>query len=237
MDITMDMTQLKEKLKDQLSEIHQRGYIVSLRGGPTGVGKTMETLLGVKENNLRTPDLGNIEVKCKRIKSRSRVTMFTSDEGVWKIEQKELIKKYGYCKNEQWRLYNTAKKSKPNSRGFFVKVDQDAVRFCNIDGLRAIEWQLEVLIEELKEKLSNALLVHADHRRNSEGKEEFWYNEAYLLTGIIVEKFIEYMKNGTIVIDLRMHIKKNGVFRGHGTGFRLYRRYWDSCFNNTEQLL
>ena len=98
MDITVDITQLNE----QLSEIHQRGYILSLRGGPTGVGKTMETLLGVKENNLKSPDLGKIELKCKRIKSTSRVTMFTSDEGVWKIEKKKLIKKYGYCK--KWTM-------------------------------------------------------------------------------------------------------------------------------------
>ena len=233
MDITMDITQLKEKL----SEIHQRGYIVSLRGGPTGVGKTMETLLGIKENNFKSPDLGKVELKCKRIQSTSRVTMFTSDEDVWKIEQVELIKQYGKeDENGRWGLYTTAK-NKPNNRGFFVKVDEDAVRFCNIDGHIAVEWQLEELIEEVKEKLSNVLLVEADRCWNPEGKEEFWYKEAHLLTGIIMEKFIEYIKNGTIVIDLRMHIKKSGSVRNHGTGFRLYRRYWDSCYNNTERLL
>ena len=98
-----------DQLKDKLSEIYQAGYIVSLRKGPTGVGKTLETLLGVKENNLRSPDLGNIELKCRRIKSNSRMAMFTFNGGVWNIEQEELIKKYGYCKNGQWRLYTTAK--------------------------------------------------------------------------------------------------------------------------------
>lgn len=80
------------------------------------------------------------------------------------------------------------------------------------------------------------LLVEAESR-NSDANEEFLYKEAHLLTGIIVEKFLEYIKNGTIVVDLRMHINKNGVVRNHGTAFRLHRRYWDSCFNNTERLL
>ena len=39
----MDITELKDKL----SEIHRRGYIVSLRRGNTGIGYTLETLLGV----------------------------------------------------------------------------------------------------------------------------------------------------------------------------------------------
>ena len=100
----------------------------------------------------------------------------------------------------------------------------------------AIEWQLEPLIADLKKKLSNVLLVEAESRKSG-GQEEFWYKEAYLLTGVIVEKFLEYIKNGPIVVDLRMHIAQNGVVRNHGTAFRLHRRYWESCFNNTERLL
>lgn len=45
----MNISQLREKL----SEIKQAGYIVSLRRGNTGIGYTLETLLGVKENNLK----------------------------------------------------------------------------------------------------------------------------------------------------------------------------------------
>ena len=50
------------QLKETLSDINRRGYIVSLRKGNTGIGYTLETLLGVAENNLRSPDLG-IELK------------------------------------------------------------------------------------------------------------------------------------------------------------------------------
>ena len=249
----MDITPLKEKL----SEINRMGYVVSLRKGNTGIGYTLETLLGVAENNLRSPDLenielretslgvaednlrysdsGNIELKSRRIKSPSLLTMFTFNYSIWKIEQEELIKQYGYYKDGRWALYTTVK-NKPNNRGFFIKVEQDYVRLYHEDGLCAIEWQLEGLIDDLKNKFSNVLLVEAESRKSG-GQEEFWYKEAYLLTGIIVEKFLEYIKNGTIAIDLRMHINKNGAVRNHGTGFRLHRRYLNSCFNNTERLL
>ena len=249
----MDIPQLKEKLSD----INRMGYIVSLRKGNTGIGYTLETLLGVVENNLRSPDLGNIELKetllgvaenslrysdlgnielkSRRIKSTSLLTLFTFNDSIWKIEQKDLIKQYGYYRNGRWALYTTAKNN-PNNRGFYVKVEQDSVRLYHEDGLCAIEWQLEPLIDDLKNKLSNVLLVEAESRKSG-GQEEFWYKEAYLLTGIIVEKFLEYIKNGTIAIDLRMHIGENGGVRNHGTAFRIHRRYWDSCFNNREKLI
>ena len=227
----MDITELKEKLSD----INWMGYVVSLRKGNTGIGYTLETLLGVEENNLRTPDFGNIELKSRRIKSTSLLTMFTFNYSIWKIEQEELINQYGYYKDGRWALYTTVK-NKPNNRGFYVKVEQDTVRLYHEDGLCAIEWELERLIKDLKSKFLNVLLVEAESRKSG-GNEEFWYKEAHLLTGIIVEKFLEYIKNGTIAIDLRMHINKNGAVRNHGTGFRIHRRYLDPCFNNTERLL
>ena len=88
----MDIAQLREKL----SEIKQRGYVVSLRQGSTGIGYTLETLLELDENNLRTPDLGDIELKSQRNGVSNRVTMFTFNRGVWKIRQRELIERYGY---------------------------------------------------------------------------------------------------------------------------------------------
>ena len=249
----MDITELKEKLSD----INRMGYVVSLRKGNTGIGYTLETLLGVAENNLRSPDLGNIELKetllgvaennlrysdlenielkSRRIKSTSLLTMFTFNYSIWKIEQEALIQQYGYYKNGRWALYTTVK-NKPNNRGFYIKIEQDYVRLYHEDGLCAIEWQLKGLIDDLKNKFSNVLLVEAESRKVGEN-EEFWYKEAYLLTGIIVEKFLEYIKNGTIAVDLRMHINKNGVVRNHGTGFRLHRRFLDTCFKNTERLL
>ena len=91
----------------------------NLRSPDLGNIELKETLLGVAENSIRYSDLGNIELKSRRIKSTSLLTMFTFNDSIWKIEQEALIKQYGYYKNGRWALYNTAK-SKPNSRGFFT---------------------------------------------------------------------------------------------------------------------
>ena len=226
----MDIT----RLKDRLSEINQMGYVPSLRKGDTGVGKTLEHLLGVKENNLQAPDLGNIEVKGRRIGTNSLATMFTRN--AWNIHPKELIERYGYEDKQGRPALKSTVKSKPNNRGFYVKVAQDAVRAYHEDGPIAAEWQSEDLIGILKKKMPNVLLGYADHRRNSE-REEFWYKEADLLTGLNVDNFYELIKKGIIAIDFRIHLEENGSVRDRGTAFRFYPKYWDSCFNNREKLL
>lgn len=229
----MEITQLKEKL----SEIHQRGYIVSSKGGDRGVGNMLETLLGVEENNLKTPDLGNIEVKGRRNGTNNRATMFTFNKAVWKIHPKELIETCGYEDPKGRLALKCTANSKPNNQGFYLKVEQDCFRLYHEDGHLAAEWRSEQLIGRFKEKMQNVLLVNADRRWNSERKEEFWYKEAYLLTDPDVTKFLELIKKDIIIIDLRMHLEENGSVRNRGTAFRFYPRYWDSCFNNREQLL
>ena len=112
----MDIAQLREKL----SEIKHKRYVVSLRKGNTGIGHTLETLLGIKENNLKTPDLGAIEIKSQRRETTNRVTLFTFNRGVWKIRQRELIERYGYVDtNGRPSLYCTVN-SKPNNQGLFL---------------------------------------------------------------------------------------------------------------------
>ena len=111
----MDIGELREKL----SSIRQMGYVVTRRKGNTGIGFTLETLLGLKENNLKTPDYGEIEVKSQRRGVSNRVTMFTFNRGVWKIKQKEVIETYGYLDtNGRASLYCTVN-SKPNNQGIF----------------------------------------------------------------------------------------------------------------------
>ena len=65
----------------ELAKLKAMGWITSLRKGDTGIGKTIETLLGIPENNLGEPDcLYNeleVEVKAHRSNSNSMVTLFT----------------------------------------------------------------------------------------------------------------------------------------------------------------
>ena len=167
------------ELRDKLSEINRRGYVVSLRKGNTGIGYTLETLLGLEENNLKTPDFGDVELKSQRNGVSNPVTMFTFNRGTWKMKQKDLIEKYGYIDtNGRSSLYCTVN-STPNNQGLYVKIEQEAVKLYHVDGSLIAEWAGENLINSFMKKMPALVIVYADARTNSEEKEEFWFNEAF----------------------------------------------------------
>lgn len=225
------------QLKDRLSEIKQMGFVVSKRKGNTGIGYTLETILGLKENNLKTPDFGTIELKSQRKEVTNRVTMFTFNRGVWKIKQRELIEKYGYIDtNGRPSLYCTVD-TRTNNQGLFVKVEQDNVRLYHLDGSLIAEWQGEHLVVTFREKMPALVIVNAESRINSDRKEEFWYNEAFYLTQPNEDNILGLIRKDIIIVDVRMHLKENKVVRNHGTGFRIDEKFLILCFGNRENLL
>ena len=225
------------ELKDKLSEINQMGYVVSLRRSNTGIGYTLETLLGLEENNLKTPDFGDIELKSQRIGATNPVTMFTFNRGVWKIKTRELIERYGYIDtNQRPSLYCTAN-SNPNNQGLFLTVEQDAVRLYHVDRTLVAEWSGERLIDRFRNKMPALIIVNAESRINSDRKEEFWYKEAYLLTEPDEDNFLDLIKKNIVIVDVRMHLRENRVVRNHGTGFRIDERFLNLCFSSREKLI
>ena len=67
-----------EELLGKLRAIEDQGFVQSLRDGPTGVGFTLETLLGIEANTRRTPDYKGIELKSTRHKESSQLqTLFS----------------------------------------------------------------------------------------------------------------------------------------------------------------
>lgn len=60
MNITID------EIRKKLTAIKKMGFVKTLRKGPTGIGYTLETLLEIDENNISSPDFGEIELKAQR---------------------------------------------------------------------------------------------------------------------------------------------------------------------------
>lgn len=229
----MDISELKYRL----SEIEQIGYIVSKRRGNTGIGYTLETLLGLKENNLKTPDFENLELKSQRKGVSNRVTMFTFNRGVWKIKQRELIEKYGYIDtNFRPSLYCTVD-TRVNNQGLSVKIEHENVRLYHFDGNLIAEWQGERLIDTFRKKMPALVVVNADTRINSDEKEEFWFNEAFYLTQPNEDNLLDLIRQNIIIVDVRMHLKENQTVRNHGTGFRIEERFLNLCFSSRERLI
>ena len=225
------------QLKDKLAAIKESGYVVSLRKSNTGIGYTLETLLGLEENNLKSPDFGEIEVKSQRKAVSNRVTLFTFNRGVWKMRQRELIETYGYVDtNGRPSLYCTVN-NRPNNQGLYVKVEQAAVRLFHVNGTLIAEWPAARVMETFRKKMPTLVIVYADTRINSDRKEEFWFNEAVFLTNPQADNFLDLIRKDIVIVDVRMHLKENGGVRNHGTGFRIDQRFLNLCFGKREDLI
>ena len=84
-----------DEFRIKFTQLKSKGYVKSLRSGPTGVGKTLEEYLGLKENNLYLPDLDNVELKAHRDGSSNMITLFTFNRGAWVMNPISAVRKYG----------------------------------------------------------------------------------------------------------------------------------------------
>lgn len=69
----MNFHELIKKLKS----IKEMGYVKTHRTGNTGIGKTLEDLLEITENNVPGPNAAMIELKSARKNVSSMLTLFT----------------------------------------------------------------------------------------------------------------------------------------------------------------
>lgn len=226
-----------EEFREKINKLKNIGYIETHRAGNTGVGHTLEQKLGLIENNISSPDLGNIELKAQRKDVSNKVTIFTFNRGVWKINQKLLIEKYGYFDTTgRTALYCTVS-NEPNPQGLYLSIIGDSLGLYHKDETFIAEWKIEDLIDTFNTKMPNLIIVIADSRINSKGREEFWYREAYYLHGANKDMFLRYIQKGIIIVDIRMHLKKNGAVRNHGTAFRMDEQYISDCFESKTNLI
>ncbi len=229
------------EIQKRLEEIRDMGYIESLRRGSTGIGYTFESYFGLDETNLQIPDLGGrVELKTTRRDTSSLITLFTFNRAVWQMKQKDVIEQYGYFSERDQRqaLYYSIWTNQDHHSGFRAVVDREGntlkLKYGDTD---IAIWSIYRLVGALLYKLGKILFVIADSRRNEKGKEEFHFNEAYLLEDPSEQRFIEAFENSKVCLDLRMHLKDNGAVRNRGTGFRIRENELYMLFDTKRKLL
>ena len=84
-----------EELVEGLHKIKKMGFVKTHRAGNTGIGKTLEDLLGIEENNFAGPDGITTELKAGRKNAASMLTLFTKSPQPPKINS-VLLKEFGY---------------------------------------------------------------------------------------------------------------------------------------------
>lgn len=217
----------------EYKKITNMGWITTHRKGPTGIGKTLEDLLGIQENNIDEPDFSDYELKSCRINSNSMLTIFTKTPQP-KGAITTLRMKFGYSSkaydNNEKVLHSTLSANKYVSIG---NTGHSLAIYCNDTKISIIAednqeyayWTKEDLKKAFEKKYKNKFVYAKALSIGSGDDEKFKFCEAYEVSGFNFDAFIDLLVQGKIYIDLRIgqyHSgAKNGQTHDHGTAFRI----------------
>lgn len=227
------------ELIEKLKEIKKMGYVKTHRLGNTGIGKTLEDLLGIKENNIPGPNGEMVELKSARKNAKSMLTLFTKSPLPRKANS-VLLQQHGYPSrrgNNRKELHTTINSLSFNTlkgqTGLKADIRNNRVSIIDPNSNVLGYWDENTLKNSFERKLPKLLYVKADSRGKGDN-EEFWFNEAWLLSGFNFENFLKLLKEGTILIDIRIGQYPDGKPHDHGTGFRVFPDKLDLCFSSRE---
>jgi len=230
-----------EELKRRLRRIEKLKFVPTHRIGDTGIGKTLEDLLEIKENNIPLCDIGTIaELKAYRKDASSMLTLFTLEpKPKGGDRDRFLLNNFGYSKRDNKRskeLHSTVTCKRYNAQNLKLAVRKDRISVVGKGRRINIYWDIEILRQKFDEKLPALVYVLAN-KKIIKGKEAFHFNEAYFLSGFDFDLFKKMVKKDFIVADFRMYYRPNGSVRNHGTGFRVKISRLYGCFKNKVRLI
>lgn len=238
------MIETLDDFREAMDKIGKMGWIKTHRSGPTGIGKTLEDLLGITENNASEPDFGVYELKAARDSDLSMLTLFTKTPQPPKING-HLLEKFGYISNaydnEKKSLHSTISANRPTriagtGKTLEIVCHDDKISIVSDDGTEEAYWDINALRQAFNRKYQQTL-VYVKARTRGKGKdEEFQYYVAYELSGFDYNSLIELLREGILKIDIRIGQYSDGRPHDHGTGFRIHPQYFDNLFLVKEKI-
>lgn len=242
-----------ESFKSDFQKIKNKEYISSRRGD-TGIGKTFEDIMNIPENNSKMADYGGIlEIKSKREYSQSMLTLTTKSPSHPKKVNSLIREKYGRPDatfGDVKVVHTTIKATDFNSfdgrYGFKLDVDDLGRKiYVIIKNLltnqiepKEIYYSFDDIREIIQTKLQYIAFIDAKSEKMN-GKEKFTFKSAILLYGLNMDKFIEGIKKGYVLYDIRLGAygvgcKNAGKPHDHGSGFRVFKKDIPKLFTVTE---
>ncbi len=244
------MVNVLQKFKEDFERVRAMGFVESHRTNNTGIGKTFEDLVNVKENNLQEVDyLKELELKSSRELSSSMVTLFTQAPS-YPMEANTFLRlKFGKEEGGLQVLHTTVSGDKFNTflgkYGFKLEInDEEEKIHIRVKELKTgilldidCYYTFEALRPIIEKKCKNIAFITAKHKEEN-GREFFHFERAVLLTGLSFNKFLEGIKNGWILYDIRIGVyrigEKKGKTHDHGSGFRIRKNRIREVFNIAE---
>ncbi len=234
------------ELLDLLRDVANRGWVQSLKNGPTGVGYTLETLLGITANSSKHPDYKGIEIKAGRTlggKQTSRTTLFSKTPDWLQSTHRnglELLDAYGYhSQSGRLQLYCSLNNT-PNTLGHFLEVESDDSILHSMHmsqsgkSNKVLQWDLEHLRNALADKHKETFWVKASVQKNARGFENFRYTNVIHTKEPLLGNMVEMFRLGRIELDYVIHEaftdKGKRKSRDHGYLFKMWQKNLGSLF-------
>lgn len=214
-------------IKEILMEIYQRGNSISeeLLGkfrsvsgqwfesevmADTGIGRTIETFLGISMNSDKTPDYKGIELKSHREKRSSKKNVLFTQTPDWDISAlksgRDIVAKYGYLTEDGRMTYqNTVQCAPPNSQDLFLNVNQlKALLELQAHKNRVEDvaaWRLLNLHQRLTVKHHETFWIEVENVKH-DNKEFFCYKRIEHTRNPNVGQFDVLLEQNLITVDL-----------------------------------
>lgn len=228
------------ELLNKLKVISNKGFIKSEVNSDTGIGRTIETLLGIKMNSSKSPDYKGIELKSFRDARNNRKGLFgkTPNWSLSKFKSRvEILDAFGYWENGIFRLYSTMRGTGRNKQGLILRIeDKKDWLVENSDKPEIgdfLVWELETLRKALLKKHKETFWIKAESKIE-DNNEYFHFIEVEHTRNPMVDKFEILIETGAITMDYPIKRLPNGNVIDKGCNFKLNSNCLDLLFPPSE---
>ncbi len=220
-DLVYRISKLKSSVSDELLQLIEKkmtNWMPSVVLADTGIGRTIETVLGIPMNASKNPDYKGIELKSHREETKVRNTLFTQTPN-WNLSRfksgRAIVDCYGYIPEGGTKktLQVTLSARKPNSQNLGLKVMQndgilEVDEFClkpDSSGIyRKINdvaiWELGKLHDRLLTKHHETFWIDVETMIKN-GNEYFRCSKIQHTKNPIISQFDILLDQGDITVD------------------------------------
>lgn len=229
-DLIIEISREKTSVSDELLDLIRAKMTKWMPAeilADTGIGRTVEAVLGIEMNASQAPDYKGIELKSHRETSRVRNTLFTQSPA-WEISKfksgRAIVDKYGYLPDgyNHKSLHVTLCANRPNSQGLglllqpqmgILEADEFSLlpikdgTFRKIDDVAA--WHLIKLHERLLTKHRETFWIDVETKVDR-GREFFRCTEILHTKNPIPAQFDVLLEQGQITVDFLLCRRSGG---------------------------
>lgn len=234
-DVRAKNNQISDELLSKLKDISKLGFVKSLVNHDTGVGRTLEHLLGIQMNSSKTPDYKGIELKAFQKKS-TRKGLFAKIPN-WELSKFksriEILDEFGYADGTGLRLYNTIRGTGRNAQGLILSIKYDQNLLVENSDRQHVGDFLAWELDELKKTLANKHIETfwiSSEKKTIDGDDYYWYKSVEHTKNPLLDQFELLIEMGAITIDYNIKRTPEGEVFDKGCNFKISSKFLNLLF-------